>query len=430
MSSEAMHILLYGGARSGKTFAIIRAIVIRAMAVYSRHAVLRFRFNHLKASIIYDTLPKVMALCYPDVAPLCKLDKVDWFYRFPNESEIWFGGLDDKERTEKILGQEYSSIFLNECSQIPWASRNIATTRLAQKNQLRLKLYYDCNPPSMAHWTYRVFVEKRDPDSKIAYKNPNNFASLLMNPRDNKENLPDSYLDNLQALPPRERRRFWDGQFGDAAQGALWSLELIEQQRRPEDLPVMQRVVVGVDPSGCSGAEDVRSDEIGIVVAGLGIDGKAYVLEDLSGKMSAQEWPGVVNVAYERHEADKVIAEANFGGDMVRQVMHAHNPNLPVKIVKASRGSGGVIAKVVRAEPIAALFDQQKVCLAGHFPELEDQMCSMTMSGYTGSRSPDRLDAMVWAITELFPKVTKRESTYTPKVISRYASAKRFLWRH
>ena len=111
LGSESAYILLYGGSRSTKTFTILRTIVWRALAVAkSRHAVLRFRFNHVKASIVYDTFPKVMELCFPDVT--YKLDKSDWFAVFPNGSEIWFGGLDDKERTEKILGNEYASIFL------------------------------------------------------------------------------------------------------------------------------------------------------------------------------------------------------------------------------------------------------------------------------------------------------------------------------
>src|SRR5271154_1169472 len=116
----------------------------------SRHCILRFRFNHLKASIVHDTFPKVMEICFPDTE--YKIDKTDWFAEFGNGSTIWFGGLDDKDRTEKILGQEYATIFLNECSQIPLTSRDVATTRLAQQciqsidglpdKALRPRMYY------------------------------------------------------------------------------------------------------------------------------------------------------------------------------------------------------------------------------------------------------------------------------------------------
>lgn len=403
LGSEATHDMLFGGSRSGKTFVLVRAVVTRALAYRSRHAMLRFRFNHIKSSIIYDTLPKVMELCFPGVASYCKLNKEDWFYTLPNKSEIWFGGLDDKERTEKILGQEYASILLNECSQIPWASRNMAMTRLAQKTPLRLKAYYDCNPPSMAHWTYRMFIEKRDPDSKQPLRDPMNYAALLMNPDDNAENLPVEYLRELDNLPERMRRRFKLGLFADASEQALWSIELLEQQRViDKPLPDMVRIIIAVDPSGCHGEEDVRSDEIGIVVVGLGTDGRGYVLEDLSGKMGPAQWGQAVTKAFERHSADCVVAETNFGGAMVGEIIRAARPGTPFREVTASRG------KVVRAEPISSLFEQQKLWIVGYMSELEDQLCAFTTHGYTGDRSPDRADAMIWGFTDLFPAVTRK----------------------
>lgn len=404
IASDATHIMAYGGSRSGKTFGFVRAVLIRALAHKSRHAMLRYRFNHIKASIVLDTLPKVMELCFPGVADNCKLDKTDWYYTLPNGSEIWFGGLDDKERTEKILGQEYATLYLNECSQIPYASRNMAITRLAQKTPLRLKAYYDCNPPGMAHWTYRLFVEKRDPDRRTAVANPMNFAALMMNPQDNAENVPASYLEELQGMSEAMRRRFWLGQFADVSESALWTLELLDQQRIVDgEVPEMVRIVVAVDPSGVSGEEDKRSDEVGIVVCGLGKDGRGYVLEDLSGRMAPAAWGQAAASAFERHEADCIVAEENFGGAMVAEIIRAARPGTPYRAVKASRG------KVARAEPISALFEQQKVSMVGIFPELEDQLCAMTTAGYVGSRSPDRADAMIWGLASLFPAMTKRD---------------------
>lgn len=416
MGSDATHIMAYGGSRSGKTFGFVRGTLIRAQAHRSRHAMLRYRFNHIKASIIFDTLPKVMDLCFPGVAPHCHLDKTDWFYAVPtadsntrvsrNWSEIWFGGLDDKERTEKILGQEYATIYLNECSQIPYASRNMAMTRLAQNTPLRLKAYYDCNPPGMAHWTYRLFIEKRDPDKRTALANPDNYASIIMNPNDNRENLPASYMEELAGMPEAMRRRFLLGQFADVSESALWTLELLDQQRIVNGkVPDMVRIVIAIDPSGVAGEEDKRSDEVGMVVVGLGRDGRGYVLEDLSGRMAPAQWGALAVSAYERHEADCIVAEENFGGAMVQEIIRAAKPGVPYRGVKASRG------KVVRAEPIAALFEQQKVSLVGHFEALEDQLCAMTTAGYVGSRSPDRADAMIWGLASLFPAMTRREES-------------------
>lgn len=408
LGSPATHTMLYGGSRSGKTFVILRAKIIRRLAYKSRGAILRYRFNHLKASIVYDTLPKVMELCFPGVAAHCHLDKQDWFYRFPNGSEEWFGGLDDKERTEKILGQEYADMFLNECSQIPWASRNIAMTRLAQSTGLRLRAYYDCNPPNQAHWTHRAFIEKVDPESRMKLAEPGNYTSLLMNPHDNANNLMPEYLKELAGLPERMRRRFLMGEFGSNTAGALWTMEILDMGRVLDgSLPDMQRIVIAVDPSGCSGPEDTRSDEVGITVAGLGTDGDGYLLEDLSGRFGPQQWGRIVASAYERYSADVVVAEANFGGAMVGEVIRVARPRTPFKLVHASRG------KVVRAEPIAALYGTEeragKIHHVGIFSKLEDQMCGFTTGGFVGDRSPDRADSAIWAFAELFPALSRPE---------------------
>lgn len=431
IGSVATHCMAYGGSRSGKTFGFVRAIVTRALAHQSRHAMLRYRFNHIKASIILDTLPKVMFLCFPGVAEQSKMDKTDWYYTLPNGSEIWFGGLDDKERTEKILGQEYATIYLNECSQIPYASRNMAMTRLAQNTPLRLKAYYDCNPPGMAHWTYRLFVEKRDPDRRTGVANPSNYASLMMNPSDNSANLPSSYLEELQNMSEAMRRRFYLGQFADVSETALWTPELLDQQRIVDGkVPDMVRIVVAVDPSGVSGEEDTRSDEVGIVVCGLGKDGRGYILEDLSGRMAPAMWGAAAVAAFDRHDADCIVAEENFGGAMVQEIIRSASTDptrktggqVPYRSVKASRG------KIARAEPISALFEQQKVSLVGHFPDLEDQLCAMTTGGYIGSKSPDRADAAIWGLASLFPAMTKRNETggvfRTPVVNLGHASMK------
>lgn len=425
LGSAAHHVMLYGGSRSGKTFLILRAILIRALAHKSRHAVLRYRFNHLKASVVYDTLPKVMDLCFPGVADHCKLDKSDWFYTLPNGSEIWFGGLDDKERTEKILGQEYATIFLNECSQIPWASRNMAMTRLAQNTQLRLKAFYDCNPPSDVHWTCRVFVNKLDPESRTALRDPDNYAAMQLNPGDNRDNLSKDYLDELAALPERMRRRFLLGQFSASDENALWTYALLDRQRLVAgEVPNLQRIIIAVDPSGCSGPEDTRSDEVGIVVVGLATDGCAYVLEDLSGRLGPAGWGKLVVAAFDRHDADAVVGEANFGGAMVAEIIRSAQGDrarsIPFREVKATRG------KVIRAEPIAALYEQGKVRHAGYFETLEDQLCGMTLAGYVGSKSPDRADALIWGVSELFPAITARKerSGSLPVVQRGYAHLK------
>ena len=414
LNGSATHIMLAGGSRSGKTFQIIRKQVQRRLkAPGSRGAVLRYRLGHVKQSVVHDTFPTVMAKCFPGID--YDLNKSDLFATFPGGGELWFGGLDDKQRVEKILGNEYADIFLNECSQIAYNSRNIAITRLAQKVldratglPLRLKMYYDENPPDKGHWTYRMFKLFEDPESRQPLDRVDH-AFFQINPGDNQVNISDGYLKTLQALPERLRKRFLYGEFRDASPNALFHDEHIERWRViDEALPDMLRIVVAVDPSGADDTDNMENDEIGIVVCGLGIDGNGYVLEDLTCKCSPEKWGKVATMAFERHSADCIVAEMNFGGAMVRSTIHAARPRTPFRPVNASRG------KVVRAEPISALMESGKIRMGGIFRELEDELCSFTTHGYMGENSPNHADAMVWGFSALFPELTKPEQPIAP----------------
>jgi len=413
-ASSAQHILLVGGSRSGKTFLIVRNLVLRALkAPNSRHAMFRYRFNSIKSSVVLDTFPKVMREAFAGVA--YKIDKTDWFVTFPNGSQLWFGGLDDKDRTEKILGMEFATIALNECSQIPYASRNMALTRLAQQvdqviegmpvTALRPRMYYDENPPSKAHWTYRLFVQKIDPDTREPLRNADDYSYFYMNPHDNRENISEDYLETLANLPPRLRQRFLDGKFGDDVPGALFADETIETWRVMDGVvPDMVRIVVAVDPSGSGDADNADNDAIGIVVAGLGTDGNAYVLEDCTVKAGPSTWGAVATSAFERHSADVIVGEVNYGGAMVGHVIQTARPRTPFVKVTATRG------KVVRAEPFSALYEQGKVRHAGRFSELEEELTSFTTHGYVGGDSPNRADALIWALAALFPAIVKAQT--------------------
>jgi len=268
--------------------------------------------------------------------------------------------------------------------------------------RLALKFYYDCNPPSKSHWTYQLFYLNRNPDTKQPLRNPEDYAHLKLNPGDNKANLPKEYLDELARLPERLKKRFLLGEYGDAVAGALWTDDTIEKWRvRDGETPQFVRVVVAVDPSGSGDSDNAQNDEIGIVVAALGIDGNGYLLEDLTCKAGPQVWGNLATTAYDRHQANMIVAETNFGGEMVRFVVQAAKPGVPFKKLVASRG------KAVRAEPIAALHEQGKIRFAGEFRDLEDELMSMTTNGYVGSQSPNRADAFVWAFSELFPGITQ-----------------------
>ncbi len=420
LASDAEHVMLYGGSRSGKTFILLRSMVVRALRIPSRHLVTRYRFNHAKQSIWYDTFPKMMQLCFPDVKYVD--NKSDWFYRFTNGSEIWMGGLDDKERTDKILGNEYATVYFNECSQISYDSITTALTRLAQNTELINKAYYDCNPPSKRHWSYALFVEGLEPISRTALKRPELYAYMQMNPEDNKENLPPTYIENvLQNLPMRKRKRFLDGEFSDDNERALWKRWMIDDFR-VQQAPYLSRIIVAIDPAVTSSE---TSDDTGVVVVGEGrapADAKNthlkhyYVLDDLTMKGTPLEWAQVAVEAFRQHKADRVIGETNNGGDLIEANIRNVDAAIPYKGIHATRG------KMVRAEPISALYEQGRVHHVGVLPELEDEMCDHEFT--SAEQSPNRLDALVWGITELagmqgpivMPRLDQRTAKTTSKV--------------
>lgn len=175
----------------------------------------------------------------------------------------------------------------------------------------------------------------------------------------------------------------------DDVEGALWSSTLIERDR-VKVAPDMARMVVAVDPAVTTGEE---ADETGIIVAGRGVDGHAYVFRDLSCRLSSNGWGNRAVNAYREFGADRILAEVNNGGDLVEDVIRVIDRNVSYKKVHASRG------KVVRAEPISALYEQGRVHHVGMFGELESQMCTFVPDNLDGS--PDRVDALVWALTEL-----------------------------
>ena len=388
LGGAARQTLLFGGSRSGKTFILIYAVLVRALREPgSRHIILRFRANAVRQSVRLDTFPKVLRLAFPGVR--FEENRADGFVRFSNGSEIWFGGLDTEERVDKILGREFATIYFNECSEIAYNTVTTALTRLAQRTNLTNRAYFDCNPSGKSHWSYRLFLEKVDPMTLAPLAAPDQYAAMLMNPAGNAANLPAGYLEETLAnLPELQRKRFMLGEFLDDLEGALWNAKLLAGCRA-DNLPVMERIVIGVDPAVTSGQ---NSDTTGIIAAGRGTDGVIYILQDASIRAKPPVWGRRVVDLYHELRADRVVGEVNNGGDLVEELLRSFDDTLPFRAVRASRG------KTARAEPVAALYEQQKVRHHGIFPELEEEMCSFQ----PGSPfSPDRMDAMVWAVTEL-----------------------------
>lgn len=207
---------------------------------------------------------------------------------------------------------------------------------------------------------------------------------------DNAKNLAETALAEMRLRYEGTRlgRQELYGEIVDDVDGALWTHAIIDQERVTEYPPLM-RIVVAIDPAVTSGDQ---SDETGIVVAGMTSDGHYYVLKDLTLRASPEKWARVAVQAFHDYNADRVIGETNNGGDMIELLLRQVDASVPYKKVTATRG------KLVRAEPVAALYEQRRAHHVGLFPELEDQMCNYTPDSNT---SPDRMDAMVWAMHEL-----------------------------
>ena len=388
--------VLYGGRGSGKSVGIARALLIQAAA--DKHRVLCAR--ELQVSM-RDSVHKLLA----DQIDELGLDK---FYEVQqavilgaNGSEFIFKGV--RHNISEIKStQGITKCWVEEAQTVSKASWDTLIPTIREPGS---ELYISFNPDLAEDDTYKRFV---------AFP-PKNAAVLKLNWNDNPF-FPQVLREEMEALKARDFDAYlnvWEGECRNQVDNPLWTKSTIEGCRQPayttEDerqalIATFQRIVVAVDPSGCSGRDDERSDEIGICVAGLGHDGIGRVLADLSGRYSPHGWADVACNAYKEWKADRIVAEKNFGGAMVESTIRTADKNVPVRMVDASRG------KQVRAEPIAALYEQGKVRHVGFLPDLERQMLQFSTSGYKGSRSPDRADALVHGLTELM--VTKTDTAW------------------
>jgi hypothetical protein len=238
---------------------------------------------------------------------------------------------------------------------------------------------------------------------------PSDAAVVRVNYKDNPF-FPTVLEKERQHDAEHNRERYghiWLGEYEPMAIGAIWDRLTLHNNRRAT-APRLERIVVAVDPAVSA---EIGSNEHGIICCAQGEDRRGYVLDDATTRGGPHDWAERTVATYDRWEADAVVVEINQGGDMVKNTLLTVRPGLPIIEVRATRG------KHVRAEPIAALYKQGKVSHIGTFPELEDQQCKMTAAGYEGEGSPDRVDALVWGLTELFPALTeKAPDTFSRKI--------------
>ena len=226
---------------------------------------------------------------------------------------------------------------------------------------------------------------------------------------DNRANLAPAFLQQIVRKYEGTRlgRQELNAEILDDVPGALWSRALIEETRWPvhRNIPALVRIVVAIDPAASTGED---SDETGIIVAGKDANGHGYVLADQSGRYPPTEWARAAIALYRQHKADRIVAEVNNGGDMVEATIRMVDPNVSYAKVHASRG------KVIRAEPVAALYEQRRIHHVGAFPTLEDQQCAFTtdFDRKAAGFSPDRVDALVWAFADLLVEQMSNEGYF------------------
>ncbi len=354
----------------------------------------------LMGALQYVHVPEYRALLfrrtYKDLAlPKALMDRADeWLsgtdarwdasertWKFPSGATLTFGYLENDRDKYRYQSAEFQYIAFDELTQFTETQYLYLFSRLRRLagQDIPLRMRAASNPGGIGHqWVFRRFV---NPDTR-----KNNLfipARLEDNPYLDKE----QYEDSLSELDRITWRQLREGDWLAKREGALFDIQNIDRHRLNKTA-LMIRVVIGVDPAVTA---TENSDETGIVAAGIDADGHIYILGDYSLKGTPLEWGRAVVKAFNRHQADRVIGEVNNGGDLVEMNLRQVDPNIPFTKVHASRG------KVIRAEPIAALYEQGRVHHIGMFPLLEDQMTQWV----PGEKSPDHLDAMVWALHDL-----------------------------
>ena len=427
-SDEKTTVLFRGGTGSGKTVFTCYAVLRRALA-YPKSRNICFRATAVEARDmlfnatfreVFDYVLEVddgsSAWEYFDKKGMISRDPM--MVKLDNGSTIVFGGLDDNQRLNKILGADYATAFISEV-------QNIDSYRVVQRVKGRLrqkltgkngkplvpKLFMDCNPPSKRHWTYKVFIEGQHPLKGTPLKNFDKFAEIKMNVEHNLANLADGYLDDMD-YDAKEHEQFVKGEWYDEVDNPMFYADDIASARLPSRLPHetedLVHITVAIDPAISS---HDGSDESGIMVVGRDAEGHGYVLDDLSGKFQPDDVAKAAIQAFHLWKANDIIAERNQGGDWLESVFRNHYASLPYRTIHASR------SKELRAESTSTAYRQRRIHHCGEFTILENQLLEYEQNFNRKRKgSPDRLDALVHGFNAILFEEVKKASGRSRKV--------------
>jgi phage terminase large subunit-like protein len=380
---ETRYFLITGGRGSGKSWTL--ALFLLNLTYEKGHVILFTRYTLVSAfiSIIPEFLDKIEVMGKVNDFEVTQSEIINKL----TGSKILFRGIKTSSgvntaNLKSIAG--LSTWVIDEAEELtdPDVFDKVDLSIRAKDNFNRVILVM--NPAYKSHWIYNDFVKKKRSDTTYIH------TTYL----DNKINLSDSFVQAAEKTKKENPARYehlFLGTWLDDADGMLWNRQIIAKTRISE-APNLSRIIVAIDPAVTA---NMNSDETGLIVVGKDSEGFGYVLEDLSGKYSPNHWAKVANDAAFRWNADCIVAEKNQGGDMVEAVLKSQGTNHRIKLVTATKG------KYVRAEPVYSLYEQGQIYHVGNFPLLESQM--VTFDPDKG-KSPDRVDALVWGLTELMVK--------------------------
>ena len=377
--------------------------------------------HHFAERIVDEMIgdPKIRAVCIREVQKSLKesayrliLDKIDALGvagRFrvlhdrietPEGGVIIFMGMQD-HTAESIKSLEgFRIAWVEEAQTLSAKSLELLRPTIRSPGS---KMYFSWNPRNRMD-AVDGFLRGDDVPEGAAVVQVNYDS----NPWFPKELEAERELD--RRLRPDRYSHIWLGDYEPQAVGAIWNMRDINEGREAELPNDLSRILIAVDPAVSS---EAHSDEHGIVAVASSQSGHGYMLEDGTTKGAPERWARRAIAMYDRYDADGIVIEKNQGGDMCRHVLNSVRPGINIIEVHATRG------KHVRAEPISALYALGRIHHVGTFPQLESQMCQITASGYEGDGSPDRVDAMVWGFTELFPKlVNKSNEVYRQQAVA------------
>lgn len=372
----------YGGRGSGKSHNFGEMLIEECMAVEATAAVCVREVQKTLA----QSVKKLLEAKIRKFGLLGKFRILDKWIVTPGDGVILFQGMQDHTADSIKSLEGFRIAWMEEAQTMSERSLELLVPTIRMPGS---QIWATWNPRRKTDAIDKLLRGANPPPNSIVrkvnfYDNPFLSIELMAEQEYDKRNKRDRY------------GHIWLGEYEPEVVGSIWDRATIEQGRRTE-APELSRIVVAVDPPTTS---TPGADEAGIVVVGLGAhDQRGYVLDDVSAKGSPKQWATRAVAAFDRYDADAVVIEVNQGGEMCRSTLLSVRPDLPVIMVRATRG------KHVRAEPIAALYSLGKVSHVGRFDQMEDQMCLMTAGGYEGTGSPDRTDALVWALTELFPSL-------------------------